>query len=79
MAGFDPPATVLNESEVGVTCRIADIVTVTWAVPVAVPEVAVMVAVPSPLAVTKPEDDAIATPAFEEDHATEALAMFAPF
>lgn len=52
--------------------------TVTEAVAVAVPDVAVIVAVPLLIAVTKPDDDTLATDAPEEDHVTGASVTTTP-
>jgi len=53
--------------------------TVTDAVPLAEPEVAVMVAVPSPTAATRPVDETPATDASEDAQETDAPLIFAPF
>ena len=48
------------------------------AVPLAAPEVAVIVALPSATEVTSPADDTVATPVFDEDHVTTAPEIVAP-
>ena len=53
--------------------------TVTPAVPLADPAVAVIVAVPLATAVTRPEAETVATEAADVDHVTLALAIVAPF
>jgi hypothetical protein len=54
-------------------------VTVTDAVPLTEPEVAVIVAVPSATEVTRPDPDTVATAASDVAHVTVALAIVAPF
>ena len=49
------------------------------AVPIAEPEVAVIVAVPSATAVTRPVDETLATDVLEDDHDAEAPPITAPF
>jgi len=51
---------------------------VTEAVALTVPEVAVFVAVPLLIAVTKPDDEMVATDASEEDHVTGASVTTTP-
>jgi hypothetical protein len=58
---------------------IAGIATVTDAVSLAEPEVAVIVSVPFATAVTRPVDDTVATEASDVAHVTQALAIVAPF
>ena len=53
--------------------------TVTLAVALADPLVAVIVAVPSATEVTRPADDTVATAASDVVHVTVALAIVAPF
>jgi hypothetical protein len=53
--------------------------TVTVAVAVAEPDVAVIVAVPSATAVTRPDDETVATDAADELHDTLAPLIVAPF
>jgi len=53
--------------------------TVTVAVTVSVPLVAVIVVVPSAIEVTRPVDDTVATAASDVAHVTAALAIVAPF
>ena len=50
----------------------------TTAVPLADPEVAVIVAVPLPTAVTKPPDETVATDAADVVHVTAAPGIVAP-
>ena len=57
----------------------AGIATVTAAVPLAEPEVAVIVAVPSATDVTAPDEETVATDAAEDDHDTLAPLIVAPF
>jgi hypothetical protein len=57
----------------------AGIATVTAAVPLAEPEVAVIVAVPSATDVTAPDEETVATDAAEEAHDTLAPLIVAPF
>jgi|TARA_Y100000758_G_scaffold264778_1_gene204234 hypothetical protein len=52
--------------------------TLTVAVPLADPDVAVIVAEPSPTEVTRPVDDTVATEAADVVHVTVALAITAP-
>ena len=71
----DAKVVVLGEtSTVDTTCP-----TVTADVPVAAPEVAVIVAVPSATAVTSPAADTVATVSADVAHVTVALAIVAPF
>jgi len=66
-------------SELGATHRVAPTCeTVTAAVALAAPDVAVIVAVPLLIAVTKPDDEMVATDASEEDHVTGAFATTTP-
>ena len=66
-------------SELGATSRVAPTCeTVTAAVALAAPDVAVIVAVPLLIAVTKPDDEMVATDASEEDHVTGAFATTTP-
>ena len=53
--------------------------TVTLAVAVAEPDVAVIVAVPFATAVTRPDDETVATDAADELHVTLAPLIVAPF
>ena len=53
--------------------------TVTVAVAVADPDVAVIVAVPLATAVTSPEEDTVATDEFDVVHVTDAPDIVAPF
>ena len=53
--------------------------TVTAAVPLAEPDVAVIVAVPSATEVTEPDDETVATDAADDDQETLAPLMVAPF
>ena len=53
--------------------------TLTVAVPLADPDVAVIVAEPSATEVTRPVDDTVATEAADVVHVTVALAIVAPF
>ena len=57
----------------------AGIATVTAAVPLAEPDVAVIVAVPSATDVTAPDEETVATDAAEEAHDTLAPLIVAPF
>jgi hypothetical protein len=57
----------------------AGIATVTAAVPLAEPDVAVIVAVPSATEVTEPDDKTVATDAADDDQETVAPLMVAPF
>ena len=57
----------------------AGIATVTAAVPLAEPEVVVIVAVPSATDVTAPDEETVATDAAEEAHDTLAPLIVAPF
>jgi hypothetical protein len=57
----------------------AGIATVTAAVPLAEPEVVVIVAVPSATDVTAPDEETVATDAAEDDHDTLAPLIVAPF
>jgi hypothetical protein len=68
-----------NASTVSDSSRLAGTATVTAAVPLADPDVAVMVAVPLATAVTRPEEDTVATDALDELQVTLAPLMFAPF
>ena len=66
-------------SELGATHRVAPTCeTVTAAVALAAPDVAVIVAVPLLIAVTEPDDEMVATDASEEDHVTGAFATTTP-
>jgi hypothetical protein len=58
---------------------VIDTDTVTAAVALAEPDVAVIVAVPSATAVTRPEEDTVATDALDVAHDTAALLIVAPF
>ena len=55
------------------------VTTVTDAVPLAVPEVAVIVAVPSATAATSPVEETLATDELEEVHVMDAPLIVAPF
>ena len=66
-------------SSVSDSSRLAGTATVTAAVPLADPDVAVMVAVPSATEVTRPEEETVATDALDELHVTEAPLIVAPF
>ena len=68
--------TVSDNSTLGPPCAWA---TVTAAVPLAEPDVAVIVAVPSATEVTRPLEDTVATDADDELHDTEAPLIVAPF
>ena len=57
----------------------AGIATVTAAVPLAEPDVAVIVAVPSATEVTDPDEETVATEAADDDHDTLAPLIVAPF
>ena len=57
----------------------AGIATVTAAVPLAEPDVAVIVAVPSATEVTEPDDETVATDEADVAHETLAPLMVAPF
>jgi len=57
----------------------AGIATVTAAVPLADPDVAVIVAVPSATEVTEPDDETVATDEADVAHETLAPLMVAPF
>ena len=57
----------------------AGIATVTAAVPLAEPDVAVIVAVPSATEVTEPDEETDATDAADDDHDTLAPLIVAPF
>jgi hypothetical protein len=67
-------STVSANAMLAATCP-----TVTAAVPVAEPEVAVIVAVPSAIEVTRPEDEAVATAASDVAHVTVAPLIVPPF
>jgi hypothetical protein len=66
-------------SSVSDSSKLAGTATVTEAVPFVEPEVAVIVAVPSATAVTKPVEDTVAMDAEDELHVTLAPLMVAPF
>jgi len=53
--------------------------TVTAAVALTEPDVAVIVAVPSATEVTEPDDETVATEVADDDHDTLAPLMVAPF
>ena len=53
--------------------------TVVDVVPLAEPDVAVMVACPSATAVTRPVDETLATADADDDHVTDASLIVAPF
>jgi hypothetical protein len=57
----------------------AGIATVTEAVPLAEPDVAVIVAVPSTTEVTEPVEETVATDEADDDHETLAPLIVAPF
>ena len=66
-------------SELGATSRVAPTCeTVTAAIALAAPDAAVIVAVPLLIAVTKPDDEMVATDASEEDHVTGASVTTTP-
>jgi hypothetical protein len=66
-------------SELGATSRVAPTCeTVTAAIALAAPDAAVIVAVPLLIAVTKPDDEMVATDASEEDHVTGAPVTITP-
>ena len=66
-------------SELGATSRVAPTCeTVTAAIALAASDVAVIVAVPLLIAVTKPDDEMVATDASEEDHVTGASVTITP-
>ena len=69
-----PPAREISAPAGSATCS-----TVTEAVPVAAPEVAVIVAVPSPTAVTSPVGKTLATDNEVDSQATDAPLIEAPF
>ena len=66
-------------SSVSDSSRLAGTATVTADVPLADPDVAVIVAVPSATEVTRPEEDTVATDALDEPHVTLAPLIVAPF
>ena len=66
-------------SSVSDSSRLAGTATVTADVPLADPDVAVIVAVPSATEVTRPEEDTVATDALDELHDTLAPLIVAPF
>ena len=72
---------VENERLVGDSVIVVGIVnvTVTDAVALTEPEVAVIVAVPAPTDVTEPDADTVATPVFDDVHVTGASLIVAPF
>ena len=57
----------------------AGMATVTAAVALTEPDVAVIVAVPSATEVTEPDDETVATEVADDDHDTLAPLMVAPF
>ena len=66
-------------SSVSDSSRLAGTATVTAAVPLADPEVAGMVAVPSATEVTRPEEDTVATDALDEIQVTKVPDIVVPF
>ena len=68
-----------NVSSVSDSSRLAGTATVTAAVPLADPDVAVMVAVPLATAVTRPAEDTVAISVSDEPHVTVGLAITVPF
>ena len=72
-------ATETKASEVALNSMVdATWLTMTDAVALPSPEVAVTVAVPLPIAVTSPLDEIVATPSSDEDHVTSAPGMPTP-
>ena len=72
--------TVMLEAVLSLTITaIAGIATVTDAVSLAEPEVAVIVVVPAETAVTRPADDTVATDELDVAHVTVAPLIVAPF
>ena len=66
-------------STVSDNSKLAGTITVTEAVPLADPDVAVIVAVPPATEVTRPVEDTVATDAVDELHVTLAPLIVAPF
>ena len=66
-------------STVSDNSKLAGTITVTEAVPLADPDVAVIVAVPPATEVTRPVEDTVATDADDELHVTLAPLIVAPF
>ena len=71
-----------NEKLVGdnvIEVAVCVIDTVTAAVALTDPEIAVIVALPFPTAVTRPDDETVATDEFDVAHVTDAPDIVAPF
>ena len=66
-------------STVSDSSKLAGTITVTEAVPLSDPDVAIIVAVPSATEVTRPVEDTVATDADDELHVTLAPLIVAPF
>ena len=72
--------TSLDAKTLALVARVADVnVTVTDAVALTEPDVAVIIAVPAPTDVTDPDADTVATPVFDDVHVTGASLIVAPF
>jgi hypothetical protein len=77
VAPADERVTLVEDNVIDVAVWVT--ATVTVAVAVAEPDVAVIVAVPSATEVTRPDDETVATDAADEVHVTLAPLIVAPF